>query len=99
MSLAQALNFFAASPPVGLARTPIQCLHRIEDALGLVVEWRPRSMPSATISSRSAAAWRKLRKLEFLLGDAAAAGADTIIATGSRQSNFARLAAAAMLGR
>ena len=37
----------------------------------------------------------KLRKLEFLLGDAAAAGADTIIATGGRQSNFARLAAAA----
>src|SRR5450631_2765914 len=37
----------------------------------------------------------KLRKLEFLLGDAAAAGADTIIATGGRQSNFARLTAAA----
>src|SRR6476659_5990878 len=37
----------------------------------------------------------KLRKLEFLLGDAAAAGADTIIATGGRQSNFTRLAAAA----
>jgi 1-aminocyclopropane-1-carboxylate deaminase/D-cysteine desulfhydrase-like pyridoxal-dependent ACC family enzyme len=32
----------------------------------------------------------KLRKLEFLLGDAAAARADTIIATGGRQSNFAR---------
>jgi L-cysteate sulfo-lyase len=37
----------------------------------------------------------KLRKLEFLLGDAVAAGADTIVATGGRQSNFARLAAAA----
>src|SRR5450631_1139358 len=37
----------------------------------------------------------KLRKLEYLLGDADAGGADTIIATGGRQSNFARLTAAA----
>ncbi len=37
----------------------------------------------------------KLRKLEFLIGDAAAKGADTIVATGGRQSNFARLTAAA----
>ena len=36
----------------------------------------------------------KLRKLEFLLGDALRQGADTIVATGGRQSNFARLAAA-----
>ena len=50
------------------------------------------------ISCRWAAA--ATRKLEFLLGDAAAAGADTIIATGGRQSNFACLtgAAAARLG-
>lgn len=37
----------------------------------------------------------KLRKLEFLLGEAIAQGADTIIATGPRQSNSVRLAAAA----
>jgi D-cysteine desulfhydrase len=37
----------------------------------------------------------KLRKLEFLLGDALRSGADTLIAIGGVQSNFARLLAAA----
>src|SRR5215470_4706658 len=37
----------------------------------------------------------KVRKLEFLLGDAQARGADTIITTAGVQSNFLRLAAAA----
>ncbi|HEV7775231.1 MAG TPA: D-cysteine desulfhydrase family protein [Luteibacter sp.] len=37
----------------------------------------------------------KLRKLEFLLGDALRSGADTLIAVGGVQSNFARLLAAA----
>ncbi|MFM0295144.1 MULTISPECIES: D-cysteine desulfhydrase family protein [Paraburkholderia] len=37
----------------------------------------------------------KLRKLEFLIGEALASGADTIITVGGRQSNHARLTAAA----
>jgi L-cysteate sulfo-lyase len=37
----------------------------------------------------------KLRKLEFLIGEAMAGGADTIITVGARQSNHARLTAAA----
>lgn len=37
----------------------------------------------------------KLRKLEFLIGEALAANADTIITVGARQSNHARLTAAA----
>jgi D-cysteine desulfhydrase family pyridoxal phosphate-dependent enzyme len=37
----------------------------------------------------------KVRKLEFLIGDAMARGADTIITTGGSQSNHARLTAAA----
>ena len=37
----------------------------------------------------------KLRKLEYLMGDAAANGCDTIIATGGIQSNFTRVVAAA----
>jgi L-cysteate sulfo-lyase len=37
----------------------------------------------------------KLRKLEFLVGEALAMGADTIITVGARQSNHARLTAAA----
>jgi L-cysteate sulfo-lyase len=37
----------------------------------------------------------KLRKLEFLMGEAIASGADTIMTVGARQSNHARLTAAA----
>jgi len=37
----------------------------------------------------------KVRQLEFYLGEARAAGADTILITGAVQSNFVRLAAAA----
>jgi D-cysteine desulfhydrase len=37
----------------------------------------------------------KLRKLEFLIGEALAMGADTVITVGARQSNHARLTAAA----
>src|ERR1700744_5632608 len=37
----------------------------------------------------------KLRKLEFLIGEALARGADTIITVGARQSNHARLTASA----
>jgi L-cysteate sulfo-lyase len=37
----------------------------------------------------------KLRKLEFLLGEALADGADTVVTVGARQSNHARLTAAA----
>jgi len=37
----------------------------------------------------------KVRQLEFYLGEARAAGADTVLITGAVQSNFARLAAAA----
>ncbi len=37
----------------------------------------------------------KVRQLEFYMGEAQAQGADTILITGARQSNFVRLAAAA----
>jgi D-cysteine desulfhydrase len=37
----------------------------------------------------------KLRKLEFLIGQAQSEGCDTVVVTGGVQSNFARLAAAA----
>ena len=72
--------------------TSIQRLHGIENALGSssnrvqIHAKRDDLMPLG-------GGGNKLRKLEFLLGDAAAAGADTIIATGGRQSKFACLAA------
>ena len=74
--------------------TPIQRLERIEQALGLASRGIRLHAKRDDLMSLGGGG-SKLRKLEFLLGDAATAGADTIIATGGRQSNFARLAAAA----
>lgn len=79
--------------------TPIHRLRRIEEALG------PPAGGIQIYAKRDdfmslGGGGNKLRKIEFLLGDAAARGADTIIATGGLQSNFVRLvaAAAAQLG-
>jgi D-cysteine desulfhydrase len=74
--------------------TPIQRLRRVEAALG------PAADGIALYGKRDdfmslGGGGNKLRKLEFLLGDAPAAGADTIITVGGRQSNHARLTAAA----
>jgi L-cysteate sulfo-lyase len=93
MSLPQALNLLPRRRLLD-GPTPIQRLHGIEGALdsssnGVRVYAKRDDLMSL------GGGGSKLRKLEFLLGDAAAAGADTIIATGGRQSNFARLAAAA----
>jgi L-cysteate sulfo-lyase len=74
--------------------TPIQRLERLEAVLGddlggvhLYVK-RDDHMPIG-------GGGNKLRKLEFLIGDALAKQADTIITVGGRQSNHARLTAAA----
>ncbi len=74
--------------------TPIQRLRRVEAALG------PAAAGIALYAKRDdhmslGGGGNKLRKLEFLLGAAGAAGADTIITVGGRQSNHARLTAAA----
>jgi L-cysteate sulfo-lyase len=74
--------------------TPIQRLHRVEEALGSSLNGARLYAKRDDLMSLGGGG-SKLRKLEFLLGDAAARGADTIIATGGRQSNFARLTAAA----
>src|SRR5882724_210790 len=93
MSLSQALSLVPRRDLLE-GPTPLQRLYRIEGALD-------RSRPGVRLYAKRddlmalGGGGSKLRKLEFLLGDAAAAGADTIIATGGRQSNFARLAAAA----
>jgi L-cysteate sulfo-lyase len=98
MSLVQAMSLL---PRRRLLEGPtsIQRLHRIEDASGSSAHGVRIYAKRDDLMSLGGGG-NKLRKLEFLLGDAAAAGADTIIATGGRQSNFARLAAdaAARLG-
>jgi D-cysteine desulfhydrase len=76
------------------APTPIQRLERLEQWLGDrrqgVAIWVKRDDLMGLGGGGN-----KLRKLEFLLGQAQSEGCDTVIALGGVQSNFARLAAAA----
>lgn len=73
--------------------TPIQRLTRLERALGVA------DCPAIYVKRDDlmgiGGGGNKLRKLEFLLGEALAQGCDTFITTGARQSNHARLSAAA----
>jgi len=70
--------------------TPIEPLERLNRQLGGVRVFVKRDDVSGI-----GAGGNKLRKLEFLLGEALARGADTVITVGARQSNHARLTAAA----
>jgi L-cysteate sulfo-lyase len=74
--------------------TPIQRLGRLEQMLGDrrngVSIWAKRDDLMGLGGGGN-----KLRKLEFLIGQATAEGCDTVVAIGGVQSNFARLAAAA----
>jgi L-cysteate sulfo-lyase len=70
--------------------TPIQHLPRLSSHLGGVNIYVKRDDLNGLGGGGN-----KLRKLEFLIGEALAAGADTIITVGARQSNHARLTAAA----
>lgn len=70
--------------------TPIQPLPRLSAYLGGVNVFVKRDDLNGLGGGGN-----KLRKLEFLMGEALAVGADTIITVGFRQSNHARLTAAA----
>jgi len=74
--------------------TPIQRLRRVEAALGECLHGVRLYVKRDDLTGLGGGG-SKLRKLEFLFGDVLAQGADTVIATGPRQSNSARLAAAA----
>ncbi len=81
---------------VGLAReyTPLEKLDGASDALGAEVWLKRDDMTGVELSGN------KVRKLEFLLADALASGADTVITCGGEQSNHCRATAlaAAKLG-
>jgi 1-aminocyclopropane-1-carboxylate deaminase/D-cysteine desulfhydrase-like pyridoxal-dependent ACC family enzyme len=79
-------------PRVSLARlpTPLEEAPRFAAALGVA-----RLLVKRDDLTDLALGGNKVRKLEFLLGDARAQGAGTIITTAALQSNFLRLAAAA----
>lgn len=70
--------------------TPIQPLARLSQQLGGADVYVKRDDLNGLGGGGN-----KLRKLEFLVGEAQARGADTIITVGARQSNHARLTAAA----
>jgi L-cysteate sulfo-lyase len=70
--------------------TPIQRLQRLEREVGNV-----RLFVKRDDLMGIGGGGNKLRKLEFLLGEALAQGCDTFITTGGIQSNHARLSAAA----
>ncbi len=79
-------------PRVSLARlpTPLEEAPRLAAALGVA-----RLLVKRDDLTDVALGGNKVRKLEFLLGEARVQGADTIITTASAQSNFLRLTAAA----
>lgn len=70
-------------------RTPIQPLGRLSDKLKVNVFVKRDDLTGLGMGGN------KLRKLEFLFGEAHSRNADTIITVGARQSNHARLTAAA----
>jgi len=93
ISLADAL---ARMPRVALddAPTQIQRLKRIEEAMGPALNGVKLYVKRDDLLGLGGGG-NKLRKLEYLMGDAAAKGCDIIVATGGIQSNFTRVVAAA----
>lgn len=80
--------------PLAALPTPITDAVRLREALG-----GPRACPRILIKRDDLTALglggNKARKLEFLIADALAQGADTVVTTGAVQSNHARMTAAA----
>ncbi len=91
-----ATTFAPAIPRVDLAYapTPLLRLERLSEELGVEL-WLKRDDLTGLLESGN-----KIRKLEFLVGEALAQGADTLITCGTLQSNCCRAvsAVAARLG-
>jgi len=77
--------------PLTFGPTPIEPLPRLSTAIGGQVEvWAKRE----DCNSGLALGGNKLRKLEYIVPDAIASGADTLVSIGGVQSNHTRLVAA-----
>lgn len=76
--------------PLLHGETKIEPLHRLSDLLG-----GPRIFIKRDDQNELGGGGNKLRKLEFLIGEAKSQNADIVITSGARQSNHARLTAAA----
>ena len=83
-------------PRVSLATlpTPLVEAHRLRAALG-GAERCPRLFIKRDDLTGLALGGNKARKLEFLMADALALGADVVVSSGATQSNHARMTAAA----
>jgi L-cysteate sulfo-lyase len=80
--------------PLAHLPTPLEPMHRLTDALAGPNLWVKRDDCTGLGTGGN-----KTRKLEFLIGQAEAEGADTIITFGAIQSNHARQTAAACAAR
>jgi D-cysteine desulfhydrase family pyridoxal phosphate-dependent enzyme len=80
--------------PIATLPTPITEAARLRDALGGVSAC-PRILIKRDDLTALGLGGNKARKLEFLVADAKALGATTLITTGAVQSNHARMTAAA----
>ncbi len=92
-SRARALAALAAVPRVALAHypTPVEELVRLRAALG----GGPRLLVKRDDAISFGFGGNKVRKIELVVAQALAEGADTVITTGGAQSNHARVTAAA----
>ena len=86
------LDGFARTPLAAVSPTPIEAMDRLGAALGLDPGrlWVKRDDVNGIGGGGN-----KVRKLEFLIGDALAQGCDTLVTGGGRQSNHCRITAAA----
>ncbi len=80
-----------AKHPLLFGPSPIQRLERLSDHLGGAALWAKRD----DCNSGLAYGGNKTRKLEYLVADALAKGADTLVSIGGVQSNHTRQVAAA----
>lgn len=77
--------------PLTFGRTPIQFLPRLSQALGNDLQIYAKR---EDCNSGLAFGGNKLRKLEYIVNDILASGADTLVSIGAVQSNHTRQVAA-----
>lgn len=82
--------------PLTFGPTPIEQLPRMSAALGDKVQINAKR---DDCNSGLALGGNKLRKLEYIIPDAIASGADTLVAIGGVQSNHTRMVAATAANR
>ena len=76
--------------PLTFGPSPLQHLRRLSDHLGGAQVWAKRE----DVSSGLAFGGNKIRKLEYIVPDVLASGADTLVSIGGYQSNHTRQVAA-----